>query len=115
MVTVTEIAHSLGLLTIPDGILLRPQDAMDLAPDKVASSAKSPSCFSTVANTFGTLRMRANDVTTPARSRSMPAADARDLYGRDLALIRPDQYVAWRGDGPPSDPDRLIERLVGAG
>jgi ribonuclease J len=36
MVTVTEIAHSLGLLDIPDGILLRPQDAMDLAPDKVA-------------------------------------------------------------------------------
>src|SRR5207248_473972 len=36
MVSVTEIAHSLGLLDIPDGILLRPQDAMDLAPSKVA-------------------------------------------------------------------------------
>ena len=36
MVTVTEIAHSLGLLDIPDGILLRPQDAMDLPPEKVA-------------------------------------------------------------------------------
>jgi ribonuclease J len=36
MVTVTEIAHSLGLLDIPDGILLRPQDAMDISPDKVA-------------------------------------------------------------------------------
>ncbi len=36
MVSVTEIAHSLGLLTIPDGILLRPQDAMDLPPAKVA-------------------------------------------------------------------------------
>ena len=36
MVSVTEIAHSLGLLEIPDGILLRPQDAMDLPPDKVA-------------------------------------------------------------------------------
>src|SRR5258708_39743811 len=36
MVSVTEIAHSLGLLSIPDGILLRPQDAMDLAPNKVA-------------------------------------------------------------------------------
>ena len=32
MVTVTEIAHSLGLLDIPDGILLRPQDAMDVPP-----------------------------------------------------------------------------------
>jgi ribonuclease J len=36
MVSVTEIAHSLGLLEIPDGILLRPQDAMNIAPDKVA-------------------------------------------------------------------------------
>jgi len=36
MVTVTEIAHTLGLLDIPDGILLRPQDAMDTPPDKVA-------------------------------------------------------------------------------
>ena len=36
MVSVTEIAHSLGLLDIPDGILLRPQDAMDAPPDKVA-------------------------------------------------------------------------------
>src|ERR1017187_10272839 len=36
MVSVTESAHSLGLLSIPDGILLRPQDAMNLPPDKVA-------------------------------------------------------------------------------
>jgi len=36
MVAVTEIAHSLGLLTIPDGILLRPQDAMDVPPKKMA-------------------------------------------------------------------------------
>src|ERR1700760_3729422 len=36
MVSVTEIAHSLGLLEIPDGILLRPQDAMDFDRSKVA-------------------------------------------------------------------------------
>jgi ribonuclease J len=36
MVSVTEIAHSLGLLQIPDGILLRPQDAMDRPANKVA-------------------------------------------------------------------------------
>src|SRR4051794_1483186 len=36
MVSVTEIAHSLGLLQIPDNILLRPQDAMALSPEKVA-------------------------------------------------------------------------------
>ncbi len=36
MITVTEIAHSLGLLDIPDGILLRPQDVMALPAEKVA-------------------------------------------------------------------------------
>ncbi|MGD0499864.1 MAG: ribonuclease J [Bryobacteraceae bacterium] len=35
MTAVTEIAHSLGLLSIPDGILLRPQDVMGLPPDQV--------------------------------------------------------------------------------
>ena len=35
MTSVSEIAHGLGLLSIPDGILIRPQDAMDAAPSKV--------------------------------------------------------------------------------
>jgi ribonuclease J len=37
MITTTEIAHDLGLLTIPDGILLRPQDLMQTAPSKVVA------------------------------------------------------------------------------
>jgi 2-polyprenyl-6-methoxyphenol hydroxylase-like FAD-dependent oxidoreductase len=41
-------------------------------------------------------------------------ADARDLYQRDLALVRPDQYVAWRGNRAAADPDRLFARLTGA-
>src|ERR1035437_1402989 len=35
MTTVSEIAHSLGLLEIPDGVLIRPQDVMGTAPEKV--------------------------------------------------------------------------------
>jgi ribonuclease J len=35
MLNVTEISHSLGLLTLPDGILLRPQDIMQANPSKV--------------------------------------------------------------------------------
>jgi 2-polyprenyl-6-methoxyphenol hydroxylase-like FAD-dependent oxidoreductase len=50
----------------------------------------------------------------PLTTIELVAADARDLYGRDLALIRPDQHVAWRGNAPPADPDRLIKRLIGA-
>jgi hypothetical protein len=50
----------------------------------------------------------------PLKVIDLPQGDARDLYGRDLALIRPDQYVAWRGDTPPADPDRMLARLTGA-
>jgi 2-polyprenyl-6-methoxyphenol hydroxylase-like FAD-dependent oxidoreductase len=39
--------------------------------------------------------------------------EARALYGRDLALIRPDQYIAWRGDRVPDDPDHLLARVTG--
>lgn len=35
MINVSEIAHSLGLLEIPDGILIRPQDVPDAARHKV--------------------------------------------------------------------------------
>ncbi|THA70113.1 monooxygenase [Streptomyces sp. A0958] len=39
---------------------------------------------------------------------------ARDLYQRDLVLIRPDQHVAWRGDQLPQDPDALVALVTGA-
>jgi 2-polyprenyl-6-methoxyphenol hydroxylase-like FAD-dependent oxidoreductase len=50
----------------------------------------------------------------PLKVIDLPNDEARELYGRDLVLIRPDQYVAWRGNGPPADPDRLINRIAGA-
>jgi 2-polyprenyl-6-methoxyphenol hydroxylase-like FAD-dependent oxidoreductase len=39
--------------------------------------------------------------------------DARDLYERDLVLVRPDQYVAWRGNDVPGDLEMLLKRAVG--
>jgi hypothetical protein len=42
------------------------------------------------------------------------ALDAgRDLYMRDLALIRPDLVVAWRGNRLPEDCAALIARVTG--
>ena len=37
----------------------------------------------------------------------------RDLYAADLALIRPDQIVAWRGSSVPDDADALFARVCG--
>ncbi len=56
-----------------------------------------------------------------ARDRGIPLSvvdiddgDTRDLYDCDLALIRPDHYVAWRGDVAPLDANAVLARLVGA-
>jgi len=40
-------------------------------------------------------------------------ADARELYQCDVALVRPDQHVAWRGNQPAADPDRLLAQVTG--
>ena len=39
----------------------------------------------------------------------------RNLYEADLAIIRPDQYVAWRGDALPGDAAALVDGLRGQG
>ena len=39
--------------------------------------------------------------------------EARDLYARDLALVRPDHHVAWRGNAPPDDAGALLARALG--
>ena len=49
----------------------------------------------------------------PFKVLDCPDGDARDLYGCDLALIRPDQHVAWRGHTDAVDAERLIARVVG--
>jgi 2-polyprenyl-6-methoxyphenol hydroxylase-like FAD-dependent oxidoreductase len=55
-----------------------------------------------------------------AKSRGVPLAvldvgepAARDLYGADLALVRPDLHIAWRGDRAPADADALLARVTG--
>jgi hypothetical protein len=43
-----------------------------------------------------------------------PEAEIRDLYEADLALVRPDQIVAWRGTRVPEDVDKLLAIVTGA-
>ncbi|SOC49512.1 2-polyprenyl-6-methoxyphenol hydroxylase [Blastococcus aggregatus] len=39
---------------------------------------------------------------------------AREVYGHDLLLLRPDMHIVWRGSTPPSDPARLVNAATGA-
>jgi 2-polyprenyl-6-methoxyphenol hydroxylase-like FAD-dependent oxidoreductase len=57
---------------------------------------------------------------TAARAAGLPlavadvaVADAEELYGYPLLLVRPDQHIAWRGDGIPADCSAMIARLRG--
>jgi hypothetical protein len=49
----------------------------------------------------------------PLTTLDVHVPEARGLYGRDLALIRPHQYIAWQGDQLPDDCDALIARVTG--
>jgi len=60
-------------------------------------------------------------IVAAARTRSVPITvhriddpDIAALYERRMALVRPDGYVAWRGDVAPDDPLALVDCLRGA-
>ncbi len=38
---------------------------------------------------------------------------ARDVYGYDLILLRPDMHVVWRGQGVPADPAKVAAIATG--
>jgi hypothetical protein len=40
-------------------------------------------------------------------------AKAREIYDRDLILVRPDLHVAWRGNEPPADPRAVATTVTG--
>ncbi len=50
----------------------------------------------------------------PLTSIELDEPEATSLYGRRMALVRPDGHVAWRGDAPPTDPIALIDQVRGA-
>jgi 2-polyprenyl-6-methoxyphenol hydroxylase-like FAD-dependent oxidoreductase len=43
----------------------------------------------------------------------LPDQRARDIYGHDLILVRPDLHVVWRGNAFPADPARLAALATG--
>jgi hypothetical protein len=49
----------------------------------------------------------------PVTTLVLPDEIARDVYGYDLLLLRPDMHVAWRGHTAPPDPERLAALATG--
>jgi 2-polyprenyl-6-methoxyphenol hydroxylase-like FAD-dependent oxidoreductase len=49
----------------------------------------------------------------PYRVLGLPDQRARDIYGYDLVLVRPDLHVVWRGNALPDDPTKLAALATG--
>ncbi|HWF47844.1 MAG TPA: ribonuclease J [Bryobacteraceae bacterium] len=94
MLSVTEIAHNLGLLTIPDSTLLRPQDIMQMPPDKVAvvvsgTQGEPMSALSRVAvDNHKHLSLQPGDIV---------ALSSRIIPGNEKAIYRMMNHIARRG------------------
>jgi hypothetical protein len=66
------------------------------------------------------LRFGKHDVSVLQRAMKAPFtvldlsdSGARDLYGFDLILLRPDMHVAWRGNRAPANPQEVAARVTG--
>src|SRR5271170_5753525 len=94
MMNTTEIAHDLGLLRIPNGILLRPQDLMQTAPSKVVAvvsetQGEPMSAMSRVAvDNHKSLSIEPGDTV---------ALSARIIPGNEKAIYRMMNHLARRG------------------
>ncbi|HAX42467.1 MAG TPA: ribonuclease J [Bryobacteraceae bacterium] len=94
MTSVSEIAHSQGLLQIPDGILLRPQDIMQANPAKtvvvVAGTQGEPmSAMSRIAvDSHKHLSLDKGDLVVHS---------ARNIPGNEKAIGRMMNHIARRG------------------
>ena len=49
----------------------------------------------------------------PFEVEDLPDERARELYGYDLILLRPDLHVAWRGQRAPAQPRALAALVTG--
>ena len=49
----------------------------------------------------------------PRRASLTPGHAARDIYGSDLVLVRPDLHVVWRGNSLPGEAKKLAALATG--
>ena len=94
MLNTTDLSHDLGLLQIPDGVLLRPQDVMQMAPDKVCAvvsgtQGEPMSALSRIAvDNHKHLSIEPGDVV---------AMSARMIPGNEKPIFRMLNHIARRG------------------
>jgi 2-polyprenyl-6-methoxyphenol hydroxylase-like FAD-dependent oxidoreductase len=61
----------------------------------------------------GALENALHALGAPLTVMQLDDAAPREIYGRDLLLLRPDLHVVWRGNAPPEDAPGLARRATG--
>jgi ribonuclease J len=94
MISATEIAHSLGLLSVPDGLLIRPQDTMQTPPNKLTvlisgTQGEPMSALSRVAVD--------NHKHVSAERGDTVVLSSRIIPGNEKAIFRMIDHMARRG------------------
>lgn len=64
--------------------------------------------------TIGPLVQAAHKRAVPVKVLDLKPSEANGQYEMGLTLVRPDQYVAWRGNSVAANPMELIELIRGA-
>jgi 2-polyprenyl-6-methoxyphenol hydroxylase-like FAD-dependent oxidoreductase len=59
------------------------------------------------------LRNSFRTIGAPLQVLDIPDPAPRDIYGRDLLLLRPDLHVVWRGNAAPAEPEKLARLATG--
>lgn len=54
------------------------------------------------------------DIGVPLRVVSDTRRGGRERYGAELVMVRPDQFIAWVGDGEVTDAGHVLRRAIGA-
>ncbi|HEY1504652.1 MAG TPA: FAD-dependent oxidoreductase [Stellaceae bacterium] len=120
-------------LIISDGAIPPPDRANEYVPSAVPGGraphawlADGRSLYDTLGFEFSLLRLGPDApdgaaFAAAAKQRGIPLTivdrpekELHDLYAARLALIRPDQIIAWRGDRVPEDVDKLLATVTGA-
>lgn len=118
-------------IVAPDGTPVPPDDWHHYTPN-ATPGARAPhvwledgvSIFDRFGRDFTLVRFNpgvcSEAIGAAARKLGLPLAvidvaseEARDLYARDLVLVRPDHHVAWRGNSEPGDAEAVLACVAG--
>lgn len=79
-----------------------------------------PNCYTLVnlsgdSDANGVFAKEFEKFSVPFEVLAIESAAAKQVYERDLLLLRPDMHVAWRGDLVPADVAGVVSRVTGNG